>query len=619
MRRAIEYREVAKGTRLSRRIASVLCAVGVIATTAAVIEPLPPAVAATPHKVSGGTVTFAELPNTPPDYIFPLEPLEYYAFNNIEFLQYILWRPLYMYGVGTSPVLNQAVSIAYPPVYSDGDKTVTVKLKPYKWSDGTAVTANDIAFWQNLVKANKANWADYTPGYYPDNITSFQVTNPSTIVFHLSSAVNPAWFTPNELGQITPLPIQTMDKVSPTSPVKRYDETAAGAVKVWNYLSGQSKILTTFASNPLWKVVDGPFELQSFSVTGRAEFVPNPKYSGPVKASVSKFIELPFTSDAAELDALRSGAVDVGYLPYEDLRQKSALTSSGYKFVPWNAFYFNYFAMNQHNPTVGPIFQQLYVRQAVEMLIDQPGVIKAFYGGVANPTCGPAPLTPGDVYATSYEKSCPYSFNPTKAVDLLKSHGWKVVPGGLTTCARPGTASNECGAGIKAGAPMSFKFVYANTSVPLAEAVQVYKSEAEQAAGIQYNLSTQSFTAVSGLAIPCTSGQSDCNWQIGDWGEGWLYQPDYYPTGETQFAIGAGGDTSNYVNQKANTLVLATTRAGATSSTYEQYENYITQQVPFIWQPANPYEVSEIKSNLAGVAPQNIYYNIFPEDWYFTK
>jgi peptide/nickel transport system substrate-binding protein len=594
------------------------CMVGLVANAGASPRQARPAHHAVLAHVSGGTASFAELPGTPPNYIFPLEQLQYYAFNNIEFLQYLLWRPLYMYGVGTSPVLNQPLSLAYPPVFTNGDATVTITLKPYRWSDGSPVTTADVAFWQNLVKANKANWADYTPGYYPDNIVSMNILSSTKIVFHLTHGVSPVWFTANELGQITPLPVQTMDKISPTSPVKRYDETPAGAVKVWNFLNSQSKILTTFATNPVWKVVDGPWKLQSFSVTGRAVFVPNPKYSGPVKPSLSQFVELPFTSDAAELDALRSGAVSVGYLPYEDLPQKGSLTSAGYTFTPWWAFYFNYFAVNAHNPTVGPIFSQTYVRQAMQMLINQAGVIRAFYGGIANPTCGPAPLTAGDPYASSYEKSCPFSYNPSKAVKLLQSHGWKVVPNGVSYCNNPGTGSSQCGAGIQKGAKMQFKFVYANTSVPLAESVQTYKSEAE-AAGIQYNLSTESFGAVSGLAVPCTASQSTCSWQIGDWGLGWLYQPDYYPTGETQFALGAGGDTSNYVNTKANSLVLATTHPGATPATYTTYENYITQQVPFMWQPANPYEVSEIKSNLHGVAPENIYYNIFPEDWYYTK
>src|ERR1019366_5486152 len=71
------------------------CMAGLIATAGASPRPAHHAVTA---KVSGGTATFAELPGTPPNYIFPLEQLQYYAFNNIEFLQYLLWRPLYMYG-----------------------------------------------------------------------------------------------------------------------------------------------------------------------------------------------------------------------------------------------------------------------------------------------------------------------------------------------------------------------------------------------------------------------------------------------------------------------------------------------------------------------------------------
>src|SRR5208282_6561087 len=97
----------------------------------------------------------------PPNYIFPMDSLPYFSFNNILFLQFLLYRPLYFFGVGTDPVLNNTVSIANPPVYSDGDTTVTVTLKHYVWSDGTPVTAADIQFWQNLVTANKANWAAY--------------------------------------------------------------------------------------------------------------------------------------------------------------------------------------------------------------------------------------------------------------------------------------------------------------------------------------------------------------------------------------------------------------------------------------------------------------------------
>ena len=59
---------------------------------------------------------------------------------------------------------------ANAPVYSDHDRVVTIRLKPARWSDGEAVSARDVIFWINLLKANKADWASYVPGGFPDNV-----------------------------------------------------------------------------------------------------------------------------------------------------------------------------------------------------------------------------------------------------------------------------------------------------------------------------------------------------------------------------------------------------------------------------------------------------------------
>ena len=42
--------------------------------------------------------------------------------------------------------------------------------------------------------------------------------------------------------------------------------------------------------------------------------------------------------------------------------------------------------INFNNPTMGPAFRQLYVRQAMQTLINQPGYIKAFLGISGLPT-----------------------------------------------------------------------------------------------------------------------------------------------------------------------------------------------------------------------------------------
>ena len=124
-----------------------------------------------------------------------------------------MWRPLYWTVNGTDPELDPSMSIANTPVYSNGDKTVTISLKTsYKWSNGQPITANDILFYIDLVKAavkeSPADWEGYVPGHFPDNLVSTSAPNSTTLVMNLKSAVNPTWFTDDMLGQgpIIPLP-----------------------------------------------------------------------------------------------------------------------------------------------------------------------------------------------------------------------------------------------------------------------------------------------------------------------------------------------------------------------------------------------------------------------------
>src|ERR1700749_4776811 len=93
------------------------------------------------RSVSGGTVTFAEQPGSPPTYIFPLYDGANSGNNNITYLQPLMWLPLYWFGHSNSSpaTIDSRYSIANPPVYSDGHKTITMTLKHWKWSDGKPV------------------------------------------------------------------------------------------------------------------------------------------------------------------------------------------------------------------------------------------------------------------------------------------------------------------------------------------------------------------------------------------------------------------------------------------------------------------------------------------------
>ena len=61
------------------------------------------------------------------------------------------------------------------------------------------MSARDVGFWINLLKANTAGWASYVPGGFPDNVVSWKALSPTTVQLRLNASYNPFWFTYNEL------------------------------------------------------------------------------------------------------------------------------------------------------------------------------------------------------------------------------------------------------------------------------------------------------------------------------------------------------------------------------------------------------------------------------------
>jgi peptide/nickel transport system substrate-binding protein len=549
-------------------------------------------------------VTFALPPSSPPTSIFPLLSSAQYTNVNLNQFTKLLFLPIYWVGHGSTVLtVDSTRSLGSMPVWASDGRSVTIKLKHWTWSNGTPVTARDVQFWQNLVTANKTDFGGYVPGAYPDNIVATKVLNSTTIRFTFNKTYNHQWVLYNELSQITPLPL-AWDKTSANGPTGKADLTTAGAKAVYNYLEGQNKNLTTYASNPLWKVVDGPWNLKSFTTTGNAVFVPNPKYSGANKPQITQFEEVPFTSATAEIDAVRSGqGPSVGYVPLTDINQIGFLKSQGYQVAPWADWNMNFMAVNFNNPTVGPIFKQLYVRQALQHVMNQPLLVKDAYSGYAWPDYGPVPPKPDNPYVSALAKQNPYPFSTSQAANLLSSHGWE-MSGGVRTCQRPGSGPTECGAGIAHGTALSLNLLFASENPPLKVAMQEYQSAAGQA-GIKINLSQAPILTVFGDISPCSGAK--CTWQIANYGIGWTYFPDYYPTGEDNFLTGAATNFGGYSDPQADTLIKATLQATPSSaqSALTQYQNYLVSNLPWIWQPNYNYQISLIKNGLEGVTPQS--------------
>src|SRR5215831_5449341 len=584
---------------------------------------------ATGNKVPGGTVTIALPPSVTNTFIWPFIPLDQSSTYTTIQWQWLMYRPLYMFGDnGQSVAVNYPLSPAEEPVYSDGGKTVTVTMKGWKWSNGETVNASNLIFWLNMFKAQKANFYGYSPGLAPDNIVSYSASDANTVVMHLDKAYSSIWFTYNQLAELTPMPAA-------------WDVTAAGAkagsggcttdtaadkwakcTAVYNFLVAQAKAASSYATSPIWGVVDGPWKTTAYNTNGNITMTPNPSYSGSPKPTLAAVKFAPFTDSSAIYTALKTGQIDIGRVPTSDLPQKPLNQAvpptnplgSGYTLSAQIPFGYSYFVPNMNNQKTGPLFKQLYIRQALQMVMDQPGDSTAIWRGYAVPNGGAVPGTPVNQWTPQVqqanESQGPYPFSPANAKNLLTSHGWTLT-NGVMTCTDP----SKCGAGITQGQQLAFNIFYATGQTEFNNMVANYKSDAAQA-GIKLNITAGTFNAVVGESTPCKPGPK-CTWDVLWWGS-WGYNgPGFEPTGEPLFQTGAGSNSGSYSDPKMDQLINAT-HTSSSLAVFHDYGTYAAQQLPNIYTPVS-IRIYAVNSKLQNAVYTNPLYTLLPEYWYFTK
>ena len=257
---------------------------------------------------TAGTITYALQPGAVPNWILPMPTAASNSVYNVFNFEWQMWPPMYYAPDGSTPTVDPTLSVANPPTWSNGGKTMTITVKPWKWSNGQTLTSKDLLFTFDIiaagVKASPANWAPYVPGYFPDIVSSMSTPNATTLVVNLSKAVNPTWMEYDILGSVPIMPSAVWSKESASGSIVDFTNTA-NAAKIFAYLTAQSKAVSTYATNPLWQTVDGPYKLSSFNdTTGAFTMVPNTSYSGPHASPMSTYVGVPFTSNAAEWNAI---------------------------------------------------------------------------------------------------------------------------------------------------------------------------------------------------------------------------------------------------------------------------------------------------------------------------
>ncbi len=550
-------------------------------------------VGAVPVQATGaekaGTITIAAPPSSAPTWILPMVTSADNSVFTVPEFDYQMYRPLWWLTNGVEPKEMPAMSLANEPTWSNGDKTITFTLKStYKWSNGDALTSKDVLFWYYLMKAaikeSPANWVYYSPGIgFPDDVASISAPDASTVTMTLKSAVNPTWFQEDGISFIQPMPSQAWDiDAAGGKAVTDWATNPADAKQIYDYLAAQSKSVSTYASNPLWQVVDGPYKLTTFSATtGAFTMAPNPTYGGPHATTESNFQVVPFTSDAAEYNAVKSGSVDAGYVPLSDVPQAQSLTSTynefGYSDWGWSYITYNF------KDTTGDfnnIISKLYIRQALAHLEDEAGYIHAFFNGAGGQSYGPVPSSPASPFTPSNASTDPYPFSTAAAASLLKANGWNVVPNGTDSCIKPGTGPGECGAGIPAGTKLEWNVIYGTDPSVLGEQTQDWASQAKTV-GITMNLSSSNFNFMIQNYNDPAAPKNDNKWAMEDFGG---FTNNAYPTTLTIFNSTGGNNIGGYADPQADKLINASITSPNPSAVTAEAQ-YLTQQQPSLFQP----------------------------------
>lgn len=581
--------------------------------------------APTSKPTQGGVVTYAEPAGGGPTFIFPIEDEAHATVANGFQFQYLMWRPLYWPTTGASPTVDYSRSLAEPPVYADKNKTITVKIdKGYTWSDGRTVDANDILFTialsKQAVKESPANLSGYTPGEFPDNIVSATAPDPQTVVLKLDKTFNSSWLLANELATaIEPLPSQAWNVAAAGGPHLDYTNPA-NAKKIYDFLFKQSGSLSTYATNPLWQVVDGPFQIRTYNPsTNATDLVANAKYTGTQKPHIAEVDELSYTSSDAEWNDVLTGKLDAGYVDFTDLPQLSRAAKNGpgyaYYGLPDTGFQYMYFNFKDKTNNFDNIISQLYVRQALAHLQNQQAVIKGALKNAAVPAYSTIASLPKSQYSKLAITTAIYPYSINAAKQLMTSHGW-TVQGGVLTCTRPGTGKTNCGANIPRGQKFTFSFLYATQPAAIGQQVVALTAAAKQL-GIIVTIKQYTFNQLISIGDDVNSPSTSGQWGMADFGgfTGFLY-----PASDGIFDTKGSFDSGAYSSQQADKLIHDSVFSSNPNALVKE-SNFIGKDLPAIFQPA-PDQIWIWKRTLQGPVDSfaNLTQNFLtPEDWWLTS
>jgi peptide/nickel transport system substrate-binding protein len=414
--------------------------------------------------------------------------------------------------------------------WGNNNKTLTFTIRNgVKWTDGTPMTAADVAFTFNLMK--KFPGLDLNALW---SVLSSVTQQGDQVAFTFKSAAVPYFYY---IADQTPIVPQ----------------------HIWSKIANP----VTYADpNP---VATGAFMVQPCSAQN-ITYVANPHYWQPGEPKIAKVLYPAFTSNDPANTYLATGQAQWGsqFIPSIN----SFYTSKS----PDNHFWFPPIANVTLIPNLTvPGLDNVAVRQAMAYAIDRNKVSQIGEYGYEPPANQTAIVTPtfSSWTDTAAASQYDYTYNPAKAKQILTSAGFKMGSNGIFVS--------------PSGKPLSFTVINIGGYSDWVAAMQVIQTDLK-AAGIQItpdNLSQNDFLArlYNGdyqLAYNNNTGGPSPYYEMRQW----LYSPNSAPIGKN-----ASSNWERYSNPSTDALInqyAATTSAAQQQQIVDQLQLVMLKDVPII-------------------------------------
>ena len=451
--------------------------------------------------------------------------------------------------------------------WENKDNTVwTFHLRPgVTWSDGTAITAQDIVWsWQRLVSPLTAspyasypgnmhivNGAEIAQGKKAPETLGVKALDDATLVVTLTQP-NAAFLAMLAHPSLVPL-----DKVL----ISRYGDK-------W--------------TKPEHMVTSGPYKLSQWVVNERIVAERNPRYWDNAHTVINKVTYLPISSETADVNRYKAGEIDIVYtVPINQFAQLKKTMGDQLDVSPQLATY--YYEFN----TTRPPFNDPRVRRALNMALDKDIIAEKVLGQGQRPAWLISQPDIGGVELHNPEyASWPRDKRIAEAKKLLSEAGY-----------------NE-------SHPLVFNLLY-NTSESHQRIAIAASSMWKKNLGVEAKLQNQEWKTM--LDTMHTHNFDAVRYA-------WIADYDDAATFLNNFRTGDSENTSQYSNPAYDEALRNAAKASDTTARgkfYQQAEDLLGQDVPAI--PVYHYVRTHlVKPWVGGFTPDKLGY-YYTKDMYIKK